>query len=157
MCTLFPAIYPLCQRAQNVHLCCVTFYPPLSVSDFVSSMFEHCTQTESCRVILGRAAAGAGGKQSSKCAWEFKMRFGSSVLCFVAEKAHLKGSFLHSKRWEITVTLLGLEFIHAFLLIETRIFLPLQTSQFRSVWCEWLRCVCMFALSEAGQRRETVT
>lgn len=125
MCTLFPAIYPPCQRAQNVHLYCVTFYPPLPISDFVSARSSAAHKQEpgrkSCRVILGQAATGAGGKQSSKCAWEMEMRFGSSGLCFAAQKGYLKGSsFLYSESWEVTAMFPGLEFIHVFLLIYTR-------------------------------------
>lgn len=61
MCTLFPAIYPSCQRAQHVHLYCVTFCPPLLVSDFVSSMFERCTPTGTRATILQSHFGTSGG------------------------------------------------------------------------------------------------
>lgn len=145
MCTLFPAIYPPCQRAQNVHLYCVTFYPPLPISDFVSARSSAAHKQEpgrkSCRVILGRAATGAGGKQSSKCAWEMEMRFGSSGLCFAAQKGYLKGSsFLYSESWEITAMFpdWNLSMFSCLSIQETRSLLPLRTSQCRSlsIWCD---------------------
>lgn len=82
----------------------------------LSAAHKQEPRRKSCRVILGRAATAAGGKQSSKRAWEMELRFGSSAS--EAQKGYLKGSaLLRSERWEITVTLPGVEFIHVFLLI----------------------------------------